>query len=231
MHLAWLLHRLCILPWTLLNDVRKGLLLFTNFCQCAFAILPSFSSQSTNPCKQYKIENIKYNIKVFPENAPAQTHNSFILKNIPNKLFSKPAKNEIPKNSSISNISEVQYRKQSETGGLVTLVELKVKARVIITPNTNISDRLINGQIRTANYIETKESEVSTIYLALDDTFSGLSRTNGNNIIGKSNRWIPTERDEISIYLSKCKTTSPTIQRTQFPLMQSWRCESTESRI
>ena len=187
MHLARLLHPLCILPWTLLNGVRKGLLLFTNFRQCALVILPSFSSQSTNPCWQYKIEIIKYNIKFFPENAPAQTHNSFILKNIPSKLFSKPAKNEIPKNCSISDISEVQNRKQSETGGLVTLVELKVKARVIITPNTDISDRLINGQIGTANHIETKENEVSTIYLASDDTFSGLSRINGNDIIAKSN--------------------------------------------
>ena len=183
------------------------------------------------PCRQYKIEIIKYNIKFFPENAPAQTHNSFILKNIPSKLFSKPAKNEIPKNCSISDISEVQNRKKSETSGLVTLVEWKVKARVIITPNTDISDRLINGEIGTANHIEKKENEVCTIYLALDDTFSGLSRTNGNDIIAKSNRWIPTERDEISIYLSKCKTTSPTIQGTQFPLMQSWTCESTESRI
>ena len=184
------------------------------------------------PCRQYKIEIIKYNIKFFPENAPAQTHNSFILKNIPSKLFSKPAKNEIPKNCSISDISEVQNRKKSETSGLVTLVEWKVKERVIITPNTDISDRLINGEIGTANHIEKKENEVSTIYLALDDTFSGLSRTNGNDIIAKSNRWIPTERDEISIYLSKCKTTtSPTIQRTQLPLMQSWTCESTESRI
>ena len=37
-----------------------------------------------------------------------------------------PAKDEFPKNSNISDIREAQYREQSETSGLASLLELKL---------------------------------------------------------------------------------------------------------
>ena len=73
-------------------------------------------------------------------------------------------------------------------------------------------------------HLETKEKKTSTIYLALDNTLMRRTRINGNDIIAKYNRWFPIERDEVSIYHSKYKTTSPAIQRTQFPLILSWTC-------
>ena len=62
------------------------------------------------------------------------------LKHIPGQLITIPAKDEVPKNSKISDIREAQNRKQSETGGLASLIELKVNARVMLTTNINIED-------------------------------------------------------------------------------------------
>ena len=66
------------------------------------------------------------------------------------------------------------------------------------------SDRLINGHIGTAKHIETKEKEISTIYLALDDNFTGRTRINGNDSITKNNRWVPTERGGVNVRERRC---------------------------
>lgn len=54
-----------------------------------------------------------YVLHIFAENSPAQRNNSFMLKNIPNKLLSIPAKDEIPEYFSNSDVSEVLNRKKS----------------------------------------------------------------------------------------------------------------------
>ena len=97
-------------------------------------------------------------------------------------------------------------------------------ARVMLTTNINIEDRLINGQMRTVKHIEIKENEVRTIYLELDDKCTGQIRMSGSDVIAKNNKWVPVKREETSIYLTKYKSTSPTIKRTQFPLVLSWAC-------
>lgn len=89
-----------------------------------------------------------------------------------------PSKDEVLKNCNASDMSEVQNRKQSETGGLAILLKLKVNARVIITTNIDNADRLINEQIEVVKYIETKKNEVAAIYLDLDDKYVGQARRN-----------------------------------------------------
>ena len=130
-----------------------------------------------------------------------------------------PAKDEFPKNSNISDIREAQYREQSETSGLASLLELKINARIMSTTNTTIEDRLINGQMETVKHIEIKENEVKTIYLELYGKCAGQIRMGGSDLIAKNNKWVPVKREETSIYLSKYKSTSPAIERTQFPLV------------
>ena len=112
----------------------------------------------------------------------------------------------------------------TETGGLAYSLELKINARVMLTININIQDRLINGQIGTVKHIEIKENEVKTIYLELDVKRAGQFRMSGNDIIAKNNEWVPIKREETYIYINKYKTTSPSIKRTQFPLALSWAC-------
>ena len=80
------------------------------------------------------------------------------MKQIPRQLITIPAKDEVPKNSKISDIREAQNRKQSETGGLKSSLEIKVNARVKLTTNINIIDQLINGQMGTMKHIEIKKN-------------------------------------------------------------------------
>ena len=80
------------------------------------------------------------------------------MKQIPRQLITIPAKDEVPKNSKISDIREAQNRKQSETGGLKSSLEIKVNVRVKLTTNINIIDQLINGQMETMKHIEIKKN-------------------------------------------------------------------------
>ena len=46
---------------------------------------------------------------------------------------------------------------------------MKVNTRVIVSTNTDLSGRLINGQIGTVNYFAINQNEVESIRVAFDD--------------------------------------------------------------
>ena len=163
-------------------------------------------------------------LHIYAENNPANIYNERMLNSLPGRLITIPAKDAIPKICSMKDALEAQNRKQSNTDGLAVLLKVTVNARVMVTTNADLSDRLINGQIGTEKYFGLNQNEVDTIYVALDDTSAGQKRINGNDVIARNNRWVPIRREETSIYISKNKTTSPAINRTQFPLMLSWAC-------
>ena len=60
------------------------------------------------------------------------------------------------------------------------------------------------------------------MYLVLGDDFRNCRKMNGSDIIAKNNKWVPIKREEVSLYLHKYKTTSPTIERIQFALTFLW---------
>ena len=91
---------------------------------------------------------------IFVENAPVKRHNDNKLKHIQGQLITILAKDEVLKNSKISDITEVQNRKQSVSGGLAPLLKRKVNARVMLTTNINIEDQLINEQMGNVKHIE-----------------------------------------------------------------------------
>ena len=121
-------------------------------------------------------------------------------------------------------IIEAQNRKQSETGGLASLIDLKVNARFMLTTSINIKYRFINGQMGTVKHMETKENKVKTIYLELDDKCAGQIKMSASDVIAKNKKCVPLKREEASIYLSKYKSTSPATERTQLPSVLSWTC-------
>ena len=67
-----------------------------------------------------------------------------------------------------SDIIAAQNRKPSETGGLVKCLKLKLEAKVMLTVNLDVQDRLINGQIGVVKHLEIIEDKVSTIYIKFD---------------------------------------------------------------
>ena len=95
-------------------------------------------------------------LHIFAENAQVKRHIDNQLRHIPGQLIIIPAKDEVPKNFKISDIREEQNRKQSETRGLASLLELKVNGRAMLTTNINIEDRLIN---RHCGHCETYRNE------------------------------------------------------------------------
>ena len=50
----------------------------------------------------------------------------------------------LPKNVSKQVIEKVLDRNQSKTGGLARMLQIKVNARIMLTVNIDIADRLIN---------------------------------------------------------------------------------------
>jgi len=62
-----------------------------------------------------------------------------------------------------------------ETGGLAQNLILKLQAKVMLTSNIDVSDKLINGQIGTVYYIRTNScGNIIKIYLKMEDPSTGL---------------------------------------------------------
>ena len=107
-------------------------------------------------------------------------------------------------------------RSQSETGGLTGVFELKVDARIMVTANIGLGDRL-NGQLGTVKHIlKDKKGSVTKIYVAFDDSQAYLKNMS-KDAFASQNLWVPVERAETNIRIRSNKETSPVINRTQFP--------------
>ena len=89
-------------------------------------------------------------LHIFAENAPANIHNVNLLNSINSEICSITVIDSIPKNVALCKIEKVLNRSQSETGGLAGTLELKINARIILTLNVVLEDRLVNGQLGTA---------------------------------------------------------------------------------
>ena len=78
----------------------------------------------------------------------------------------------------------------------------------MISTNIDLSKRLINGHIGTVKFISINQNEVNGIYGAFYDVSAGQIRINGNDLIARNNTWVPTKREEESIYINKYSITS-----------------------
>ena len=163
-------------------------------------------------------------IHIWAENAPGNQHNAVMLSNVNNQLFCLNAIDILPKNVPMSVITKTLNRSQMETGGLVRLLELKVDARVMLTSNIDVGDKLSNGQIGTVFHIYVDRSKrASKIYVKFDDESAGLKLRSRDNF-ARLHNCVPVERVETKIKIRTTKSFSPEIKRTQFPLMLAWAC-------
>lgn len=88
-------------------------------------------------------------LHIWAENAPVDEHNRKKLEELSAHLFVVKANDKYPANIRKQDIDRVLQRNRSETGGLDYEIHVKEGARVMLTANINISDRLINGQMGT----------------------------------------------------------------------------------
>ena len=163
-------------------------------------------------------------LHIFAENKPCQEHNNDMLNSNENTLCLIPAIDQLPKNVSRDVVEKVLDRKQSETGGLARMFQIKVNARVMLTVNIDIADHLINGQIGTVKYVCYDEnSHISKVYVQFDDKQCGVKKIDSDSF-AKQHKWVPVEKAESNIMIRANKESSPVIKRTQFPLMLAWAC-------
>ena len=133
---------------------------------------------------------------------------------------------ELPSNFNVSqsDILKARNRKPTETGGLAVKLSLKLESRVMLTVNIDIVDRLINGQMGIVKHFQRNEhNRVVTIYVKFDDSTAG-KKTSSTYNLAKHNNWVPITATDTQIKIRERSINSPTIQRTQFPLILSWAC-------
>ena len=115
-------------------------------------------------------------LHIFAENAPAKQHNSLMLNEIDSPLISIDAIDQVPKGVPKHVYSKILMLSQSKTGGLSFNLTFKKGARVMLTSNIDISEKLINGQIGTVAHVSSHEGIVKKIYVKFDDRNAGHNR-------------------------------------------------------
>ncbi|CAB3995466.1 Hypothetical predicted protein [Paramuricea clavata] len=165
-------------------------------------------------------------LHIWAENDPVNEHNQTKLETIQAPLFVLKAKDQYAKNVNKQDIDRVLARGRSETCGLDFEIQMKEGARIMLTTNINIQDRLINGQMGTVVKIQVNESNKPTIlYIKFDDENAGKTLINSSaNSFARENHLVPIEPVLAKIKVRPGKPSSPEIHRIQFPVALSWAC-------
>ena len=95
---------------------------------------------------------------------------------MPRKLITIPAKDEVSKNSKISDVRERKSRIVRDRWPFI-ITWTEINASLMLTTNINTWDQLINGETGIKDTrdtrIDIKEIDVRTIYLELDKKCTG----------------------------------------------------------
>ena len=112
-------------------------------------------------------------LHIFPENV----HNQKMLGAINDDICVVPAIDILPKNIASQRIKEALDRNQTDTGGLASVIKIKVNLRVMLTFNVDLSDRLVNGQLGRIKHISKNlNGDVTKIYIKVDDAGAGQNK-------------------------------------------------------
>ena len=166
-------------------------------------------------------------LHIWAENDPVNEHNNKQLLQLSTPLFVLRATDQYPSNVTKQDIDKVLSRGRSETGGLEFEVKIKEGARVMLTTNINIADRLINGQMGTVVKIDVnkKTQKPTVVYIKFDDNEAGRTLIqNSSSIFARENAVVPIEQVLSKIKVRPGKPSSPEVQRIQFPISLAWAC-------
>ena len=165
-------------------------------------------------------------LHIWAENTPVDEHNRRRLDLIEAPLVILKANDQYPKNVNKQDIERVLARGRSETCGLDYEIHVKEGARIMLTTNINIQDRLINGQMGTIVKIGVNvKNDPSVLYIKFDDVKAGEITINTSaNCFAKKNHLVPIEPVLGKIKIKPSKPSSPEVQRIQFPVTLSWAC-------
>ena len=122
----------------------------------------------------------------------------------------------------LQSIVSAQNSTQTDTVGLEKCLELKVGAKVMVTVNIEIKDRLINGRVGEVIGFKIIDNIINEVNTKFEDPQIGRKAIMFNQCT-RANCVMPIEKCEVDIPISK-GSVSPSIRRTQFPLALSWAC-------
>ena len=109
--------------------------------------------------------------------------------------FTINAIDDLPQNVPPRVIEEAQNRKHTETGGLPLKITLKIGAKVMLTKNIDIADKLINGQIGIIKKVVIKNGIVSKLYVKFFEEDAGLKSIE-SDCYARHHNFVPVERSE-----------------------------------
>ena len=133
-------------------------------------------------------------LHIFAENAPVDEYNIDRLQQIQSPQYVLEALDQFPPHVRKQDIERVLSKGRSETGGLDTKILVKENARVMLTTNVDISDRLINGQLGTVIKVsvDNVSNKPSTIFVKFDDSNAGVSAIrNSSSNFARENNLVP----------------------------------------
>ena len=106
----------------------------------------------------------------------------------------------------------------SQTANLPEKLKLCVGARVMLTDNISVSERLINGSVGTVKHLDRRSKPLCcTIYVKFDDPKAGNSLKD-RRLRGELKEYIPITARAKKFLLKKGKSTA-IAERKQFPLI------------
>ena len=84
---------------------------------------------------------------MYAENETAMKKNESVLNELPSELYTIEANGKFSHNCKylLALIQAAKNQKQTNTGGLSKLLKLEIDAKIMLTVNIDIQDRLING--------------------------------------------------------------------------------------
>lgn len=94
-------------------------------------------------------------VHIFAENQPAFDHNKRMVNSLTSEEINIQAVDKIPENIPSSLVQSLYNRTQIETGGLAKNLLIKIGAKVMLTSNIEVCDKLINGQIGIIKHFKT----------------------------------------------------------------------------
>jgi ATP-dependent exoDNAse (exonuclease V) alpha subunit len=161
------------------------------------------------------------------ENAPVDEYNIDRLQQIQSPQYVLKALDKFPPHVRKQFIERVLSKGRSETGGLDTKILIKENARVMLTTNVGISDRLINGQLGTVIKVsvDNVSNKPSTIFVKFDYSNAGVSAMrNLSSSFARKNNLVPIKPVLARIKVRSGKPSSPEMQRLQFPVTLALAC-------
>ena len=132
---------------------------------------------------------------LFAENSLKGSHNLKNLANIQYPLLEIMAIDKFPAVVPPDLLKKFQECTQNKTGGLAMNLRIKKDARVMLTSNLDIRDRLINGQLWKVFDFQYSEGTITKIYIKFDDDNAGIIKRDKDNF-AKINAVVPLERIE-----------------------------------